>query len=343
MMHITYIPTTFFLALATTTTALDLPSSSKSERALQQSNRGISPATTLQQFNVSKAPIPFHSDHGVTLIFNYLGDHIAEDNIADTLYYARESVLPTLSTQENVPIQDNRWSFGQLAQVQIIVAADQSEIVTYLQLYSVLNGLSSFMIGSDIIESRNLAFSINVKGKGRVGHGLVWHDLLDVETITRRSPSSTTSLHLSNGTISSATNNPSPLTERIPFPIAGTPIALVFDFFGAAIPPSEFEKAFTAATLDIINFVARDPAWPIPHDRFEYDSSDAHLCVIGTRGVSITWLQLFHILQGLHSFVTRQSTHCQILHYDIFMSNDIIGFGLLWYSPVSGIEATAGT
>jgi len=286
--------------------------------------------------------IPLPLGANLTLTITYLGAPIPSETTDEHLYYGTETIRRFLSTHANDPIRHNRWSYGDLSDIQIIVAGNTDSTVTYAQLFAVLGGLRDFMLRPSAQESRNLQFDLSVEGKGKVGFGLVW-----------RNPSTTaagnvfpnaTSLQppTANASLVNATLPLVAASERQWVPIPGTSIMLVFDFFGDPIPPTEYEKAFAASNLEIIDHIGRRSNWPIPHGRFEYDDSDAHIVVIADRGIDVTWLELFQILQGLHGFVTGHPPRYQILHYEIYQGLDIVGFGLLWYDTPRG-EGSAAT
>jgi len=289
-------------------------------------------------------PIPIPLGAGLTLKINYLGDPIPPDEVNEYLYYSIENVRRFLETSHSKdPVRHNRWSIGNLPGVEIIVAAHTDSAVTYAQLFAVLDGLREFMLGGEKQKSRNIQFDIEVEGKGKVGLGLVWHESPSTVVGSGNGSSlNATSLRLPTAN-SSLVNSSLPLvvaSDRIWVPIPGTSIMLVFDFFGDPIPPAEYEKAFAASNLEIIDWICQHGNEPIPHDRFEYDNSDAHVVVVANRGVPLTWVELFQILQGLHGFVTGNPPHYQILHYEIYKGLDIIGFGLLWYdTPKAQVSA----
>ncbi len=153
-------------------------------------------------------------------------------------------------------------------------------------------------------------------------------------------PSATSAATADLQTTSNSTTNTSltaPNRHEIWFSIPGTPLTLLFDFFGDAIFPAEFNKAFTNAHLDIADAFGQHPFAPIPDNRFEYDGSDVHIAVMGNAGIDITWVLLADVLRGLQEFVTGtrgEGPHYRALHYEIYVHTQvIIGFGYLWYYP----------
>lgn len=190
-------------------------------------------------------------------------------------------------------------------------------------------------------ESRNLKFDLSVEGKGKVGYGFFWHT--SSPTAAGGGFRNATSVQTPTAN-SSLVDSSLPLvaaSERQWVPIPGTTMMLVFDFFGDPIPRAEIEIAFRASILEIVDRIGHHGSSPIPHDRFEYDDSDAHIVVIANRGVPITWLELFQILQGLNGFLTGDPPRCQVLHHEIYKDLDMIGFGLLWYNGPSGQKSAA--
>ena len=203
-----------------------------------------------------------------------------------------------------------------------------------------MDGLIKFVVESEKKQSRNLGFEIYMEGKGKVAHGLVWYDLSSGSGSSNSSALNTTILHPALNLGSNQPFTPVAISKRIPVPVPRTSIALSFNFFGEAIPPAEFDAAFGAANVEILDHIIRGRQLQIPHDRYEYDDSDAHIAVIGNGGVGITWLQVFQILQTMHGFVTRSPPHCQMLQYEIYFGPELVGFGLLWYdSPKMAAES----
>ena len=333
------------LALLATSNTHFLPQGITKERALQLNNASNLASSFLQLLNETNASpippslsanIPFSAGNGITLVFSFIGLKIPPEDADDYLYWAYEKLLPYLQTQAYDPISGNRWAFGDLPLFQIIVAAFPGKVVTYSQLSTVIDGLRTFMLESEPQHANDLQFEIKADGKGKVGHGLVWHDYSDAGAVAKRSYTfNATSLYLPLVPLSSHPLNSSLTQKKVPFPIPDTNILLTFSFFGDPIPPSEFESAFTAANLEILDYVARYPTWGIPYDRYEYDGPSVHIVIIGNKGIPITFIELFKILQGLHMFVSGSAggeKHYQLLQFDIGGAEGL-GFGLVWYYP----------
>lgn len=288
-------------------------------------------AALAQLHSPQSTNIPIPLGAGLALTINYLGDPIPPDKVDEYLYYGTENVRRFLqASHANDPLRHDRWSYGDVRDVQIIVAANPGGTVTYAQLFAVLGGLREFMLRKGKEEARNLQFDLSVEGKGKVGFGLFWHD--QSPTAVGGALRNATSLQLptANSSLVDASLPLVAASERQWVPVPGTSLMLVFNFFGDPIPPAEYDIAFRASVLEIIEWIGHHGTWPIPHNRFEYDASDAHIVVIANRGIPVTWLELFQILQTLNGFVTGDPPHYQILHYEIYRGLDIVGFGLLW-------------
>lgn len=290
--------------------------------------------------------IPFPIAAGLNLTITYLGNTIPPEEVDEYLYYATENVRRFIIDHADDPIRHGRWAYGEVPDLQITVATNPDCTVTYAQLFAVMEGLRKFMLGSSKQETRNLQFDISLEGKGKIGSGLLWSDssLEVVGDANNGSFPNATSPQLNSST-SPLLNASLVTSDRIPVPIPNTPFTLLFDYFGPPIPPAEFDKSFTASNLRIIDYLGHSTNYPISYDRFEYDDSAAHIAVIGTRGTSITWLQLFRILQGLRGVVIGAPPRYQNLHYEIYSAVDgLIGFGLLWMNdPLPGTQASAAT
>lgn len=292
------------------------------------------PFSGLHKPQITNIPIPLEQT-GLSLTITYLGETISPDEVDEHLYYGIESVRHFLPYHSQDPIRHGRWSFGDLPDFQVLLSANPDNSVTYTQLFSILERLEGFMLAGEKEMSRNLQFDVHLEGKGKIGFGLVWHEPpASNATIGAKNA---TSFHHSADSSSLSTilgNSSSHLltaTERHRVDIPAAGLTLIFDYLGAPIPLQAFSDAFAAVNLQIIDYITRYMAWPIPNNRYEYDDTDAHIVVIADRGIPITWLQLFQILQGLYGFVTGTPPRCQVLHYQIYSDEGVVGFGLLWY------------
>ncbi len=128
-----------------------------------------------------------------------------------------------------------------------------------------------------------------------------------------------------------------PLTTSVPF--AYRNILFDFTFFGGAIPKREVETLLTSADEAITDFVDEHPFDSIANNRFEHRAPGGNtlISIQANVGKSITWTQLFQMLQGLYRFMigigVRQQ-HCQVLDFFVAMpGQESVGLGVVRYFP----------
>ncbi|KAL6721976.1 hypothetical protein ACLMJK_001081 [Lecanora helva] len=304
--------------------------------------RSATPKQSSQLWVISDSK-PLHLGDGLTLKFGTQGERISPSLVNTTLAAASRSIQSKLSTAANSPIHNGRWAYGRLSDLQVIIVAGTSKVITYAQLSSVLDGLSDFVTGT---ECRNLAFDISEDDDGDIGIGLVWHDDGQPPSIAGQGAANNSSepsvnpMQLPPGVTNSSHDSLSSANKQSSVPVPGTDMHLLFTFFGEPIPPPAFQAAYAASIVRILDAVRGHPNSPITQNRFDEDSTNTHIAVLGNRGPSITWLQLFQILQALYGFVTEEPYNYQILQYDIYLQPGVqFGIGLLWYYPPAAAVA----
>ena len=330
----------------TTSAALRFPPSFEYKHTLQDRTTNAPSSADPQQSRTSNTSLngnalltsaPFPVADNLALKFNILGIWMPVSSLEFKLRSARESIRSDVDTKANAPIAGNLWAYGQFPEVQLGVAAYDDQTVTYSQLAHVLDGLTEIMTGAGGQNSRNTAYDIVWNGRDTIGYGLVWYGL----PTTVGGAANGTSLGADPLQVSPSLLNASVATGANSrptwVPIGRTSMRLYVNYFGDPLPSSAFEEAFCAMNLEIIDHVIPSSNRPIPDNRIIYDKSNTHISFIGDRGRSISWLQLFQILQGLYAFVSGlipYSPHYQTLRYDIWLDGSTqFGTGSLWYNP----------
>ena len=316
----------------------------------------------------------------IVLVFTKFGIGIPQNEVIETLAGADRIATDYLDTVPEEGIPQNRFEY-RLPQGNVLLAigGPLEKEITWRQLYHILQALTRYMT---ILKPpsgphyQELNFDIQISdGGGSLGSGVIWYfqpGLEDVQNGIIRTPM----LAASNGSllqertilnpvlavsdsISLAFNESSNLTltlgsgDDVLYPITGTSMTLEFYYFGLGLP-----HALVTANLEGALAKAREYSqgpfenYTIKDNRFYLLTGGATYCIASTvyplNGHQITWLELFHVLEGLRQFVlgtNEENTHFQMLGYRILDSiQGKIGVGTLAYydpGPPSAIDRRA--
>jgi len=159
--------------------------------------------------------------------------------------------------------------------------------------------------------------------------------------LSRPSPVATNDvLSIPNGSV--VENLPLLVAASVPFAYG----SIIFDFttFEAPIPKREVENVLTSADEVISDLVDQSPFESITNNRFEHRALGGNtlISIQANVGKTITWAQLFCLLQGLYRFMigmgVRQQ-HCQALDFTIGIAGqENVGLGIVRYLPRSENE-----
>ncbi|KAK0512619.1 hypothetical protein JMJ35_004636 [Cladonia borealis] len=305
----------------------------------------------------------------IVLVFTNFGKGIPRNEVVDTLAGADRIATDYLDTEPEEAIPQNRFEY-RLPQgnVLLVIGGPVEKEITWRQLYRVLQALIRFMTllkPPSGPHYQELNFDIQISdGGGTLGSGVIWYfpDPEDVQNGTITTPV----LAVPNGsllqerTISNAVlaasgssllafNESSNLTlalgsgDDVLYPITGTSMTLEFYYFGLGLP-----RALVTANLEGALAKAREYSqgpfenYTIKNNRFYLLTGGATYRIASTvyplNGHQITWLELFHVLDGLRQFVfgiNEENTHFQMLGYRILDNiQGKIGVGTLaYYDP----------
>ena len=125
--------------------------------------------------------------------------------------------------------------------------------------------------------------------------------------------------------------------ETTSVPFSYRDVKFEFTRFGIQIPKREVQNLLTSADKAIDDDVDEHPSDSIANGRFEFRAPNGRT-LISIRSLSrrtITWAQLFQILQGLYQFMVgsrSQQDHCRILDFSIRIPEEgAAGFGVIWF------------
>ena len=213
--------------------------------------------------------------------------------------------------------------------------------ITFVQLYSLLNGLQRFMEGAEGQPFRNSNdFDVDIEGV-HVAFGFLLYVLPETNTsaLTARSlsppPPNTT------------------LTEPIPYPIPGTPITLAFTSLEPTpIPLEQVQEFFYYAFGKYEEDVDRHRGSSFKQFVWSYHLSlppntDMSLTIYRKYGQSMTWKTLGEVLAGVLDFMEgrwRLGTSLQALGFNIeIVEHGVVGRGVLHYAARRlGLGGVAG-
>ena len=125
------------------------------------------------------------------------------------------------------------------------------------------------------------------------------------------------------------------VTTSVPF--SDRNVDFEFTRFGKQIPRKEVQNLLRGAESVISDVVDEHPLDPITNDRFEYHPPNGRtLIAIKTLyGKSITWAQLFRVLQALYRFMANlgpQQNHCFVLDFNFGIDGEAdVGLGVVWF------------
>ena len=306
----------------------------------------------------------------IVLVFTNFGKGIPRNEVVDTLAGADRIATDYLDTEPEEAIPQNRFEY-RLPQGNVLLAIGgpvEKEII-WRQLYRVLQALIRFMTllkPPSGPHYQELNFDIQISdGGGKLGSGVIWYFPPDPEDV-QNGTITTPILAVSNGsllqerTISNpalavsdssllAFNQSRNLTldlgsdDDVLYPITGTSMTLDFYYFGLGLP-----RALVTANLEGALAKAREYSqgpfenYTIKNNRFYLLTGGATYRIASTvyplNGHQITWLELFHVLDGLRQFIfgiNEESTHFQMLGYRILDNiQGKIGVGTLaYYDP----------
>lgn len=271
----------------------------------------------------------------IYLIFDLFGSQIPSSAVNAAFNGAITRIDPFLLSRPNDPITNNDFQYRAVGgSVQIGVIVVPRHRVSWQQLNAVLRQAATFMngdLGASRQHMQELSFEIMTDGT-RIGDGLVSYNpslslqFADSTLANLTNPNDTGILLLT------ATDRSISTADPIPYPIPDTPITLIFDFFGNAIPTSNVHAAFEGVYLAIFDSLSRHPDSPISSDGFEYEKDGVLIKVLASKGVVITWKQLSGILGGLYGFMTGTPEHYQHLKcFIVFLGHYSVGTAAVGY------------
>ena len=306
----------------------------------------------------------------IVLVFTKFGKEIPRNEVVDTLTGADRIATDYLDIEPDEGIPQNRFEY-RLPQGNVLLAigGPLEKAITWRQLYRVLQALIRFMTVLKPPSGphyQELNFDIRISdGGGTLGSGVIWYFQPDPEDV-QNGTTTTPILAVSNGsllqerTISNpvlavsdssllAFNESSNLTlalgsdDDVLYPITGTSMTLEFYYFGLGLP-----RGLVTANLEGALAKAREYSQgpfennTIKDNHFYLLTGGATYRVASTvyplNGHQISWLELFHVLDGLRQFVVgtnEEDTHFQMLGYRILDNIEgKIGVGTLaYYDP----------
>ena len=268
----------------------------------------------------------------ITLSFtSLLPGPIPGDRVSKLFEGAEKSIHTKVGTHADIPITDSAFLYtdhwnppGDSASIDIYRALGKR--ITWLQLYRILLGLESFMIGQWLPPHlQNLQFDIEIHGLGKIGAGVV---------------------------------NYTPPSEQpaspIRYPIPSTPITLSFtSLLPIPIPANRVSNLLTNAQASVKGNADASPHAPITGaDFFSYTydyglrAESASVIIHREPRGTVTWLQLYEILEALKDFMLGRSlgvTYLQILVFEVEIKGvGVVGRGMVSYAPPDRQEGVMG-
>ena len=322
--------------------------------------------------------LPFHYQNTV-LVFTNFGKTIPQDEVIDTLAAAERIAIDNLETQPQQGIPLNRFEY-RLPQGNVLLAIGGlvGKEITWRQLYRVLQALFRFIAvlkppAGPHYQELNFEIQISDEG-GTLGNGLIWYFRSDSEEVQNRT--TTPVLEVSDGSLLQKRTTTTPVLavpdgsllvfnesnnltlalasddDDIFYPIQGTSMTLDFFYLGLSLP-----RAIVEANLEGgITNVRRYSGGPFENSTIRGNrfylvtsgpTSRVATTVIPLNNHQISWLELYHALDGLRQFVVgtnSENTHFQTLGYRILDNiKGKIGVGTLaYYDPMPpGVERRA--
>lgn len=269
----------------------------------------------------------------ITLTVTSLGDPIPSFAVEAGLTNALREIQPTVKTRATMPIPNHQfWYRDRVSHLWFLLMASSGKTVTWEQLSWTMAGLLHWMENGHCQE---LAYEVEIDGKGHAGFGNVGYDALTTSTFANETfgGNGMASLYL-------------PSTDDcFEIPDMGTKICM--RSFGQPIPISEVNMMFTDAIAKTYPFSHRDPNERVPDNVFRYTKVfSAHgdrvsfILQVEPRA-TIVWFGLYQIWSSLWKYMkgTRpnapgQQQHLQALEFDLISVGEAkMATGRVLYYP----------
>jgi hypothetical protein len=258
----------------------------------------------------------------IEFTFTIVGIPIVPRDLFNLLRTAQAQIAAAVRTQPAHRIPNNHFRYiNHEHSLAIHILAYENKAITWLELGSILSGLSLFCAQGP---TRGLVFEIDIFGH-RIGFGILQPppDSLGATAMTKRAFMPT--LPLPSPTIASACAS---------YPVPGTPMTLDISPFGHTDSSlAEISAALTGALRKIYPHLAREGGQAIPDNRWSYGDvmTDVWLSVVVWIGRTLSWQQLSWVVSGLLQWMTspgRSSTKTVLVDFSL-EGEGSIGIGAL--------------